>query len=160
MAVTTPLTIVHTSDWHLGHELHAHPREAEHDAFLAWLLDRLETLGADCLLVAGDIYDVANPPTAAIQRLFRFLRDAMARMPRLQIVITGGNHDSAARVDLPGALVDNTRLHLVGKLPRREGEDWERRRNGSGNANGSESGTGNRNGSGNESEDEGGSEVG
>lgn len=120
--MTTPLTIVHTSDWHLGHELHAHPREAEHDAFLAWLLDRLEALGADCLLVAGDIYDVANPPTAAIQRLFRFLRDAMARMPRLQIVITGGNHDSAARVDLPGALVDSQRLHLVGNLPRREGE--------------------------------------
>lgn len=120
--MTTPLTIVHTSDWHLGHELHTHPREAEHDAFLAWLLDRLEASEADCLLVAGDIYDVANPPTAAIQRLFRFLRDAMARMPCLQIVITGGNHDSAARVDLPGALVASTRLHLVGNLPRREGE--------------------------------------
>ena len=43
--MTTPLTIVHTSDWHLGHELHSHSREAEHDAFLAWLLDRLEETG-------------------------------------------------------------------------------------------------------------------
>ena len=29
------LTVIHTSDWHLGHELNGQSREAEHDLFLA-----------------------------------------------------------------------------------------------------------------------------
>ncbi|WP_347303615.1 exonuclease SbcCD subunit D C-terminal domain-containing protein [Croceibacterium sp. TMG7-5b_MA50] len=113
----TPVRLLHTSDWHLGHELMGHGRGAEHDAFLAWLLDTLEEARADCLLVTGDIYDVANPPVAAMQRLFRFVAQARARCPRLQIVMIGGNHDSALKIDLPGALVDE-RVRFVGALPR------------------------------------------
>ncbi len=32
------MRIVHTSDWHLGHELHGFDRGFEHDAFLDWPL--------------------------------------------------------------------------------------------------------------------------
>lgn len=125
--MTADLTLIHTSDWHIGHELHGHCREAEHDAFLAWLLDRLDAEHADVLLVAGDVYDVANPPVAAMQRLFTFLRKACARRPGLQVVIVGGNHDSAGRVDLPQALLGEGRVRLVGALPRRDGAvDLER----------------------------------
>lgn len=115
------LTFIHTSDWHLGHELHGHPREAEHDAFLAWLLDELDTQNADALIVTGDVYDVANPPVSAIRRLYAFLAAATARRPALQIVIIGGNHDSAARINLPAALMDADRVRFVGSLPRCDG---------------------------------------
>lgn len=115
------LRLVHTSDWHLGHELHGHGREYEHDCFLDWLLDQLETLQADALVVTGDIYDVANPPTAAMERLYAFVRDATARCPGLRIVIIGGNHDSPARVNLPAALLGRGRVHLVGCVPRGDG---------------------------------------
>ena len=122
-----PVRLLHTSDWHLGHELMGHSREAEHDAFLAWLLDTLEEQEADALLVTGDIYDVANPPVAAMRRLYGFVREALRRMPGLQIVIIGGNHDSALRIDLPGALLDDGRVQFVGALPRKEREpDCER----------------------------------
>lgn len=118
--MTTPaLTLIHTSDWHLGHELSGHAREAEHDAFLAWLLDQLDAQGADVLLVTGDIYDVANPPITAMRRLYAFLRAATDRHPGLQIVIIGGNHDSAGRIDLPAALLGEGRVRFVGALPRR-----------------------------------------
>ena len=116
-----PLTLIHTSDWHLGHELFHHGREAEHDAFLAWLLDQLDEQAADVLLVTGDVYDVANPPVTAMRRLFGFLRAATARRPGLQVVILGGNHDSPARIDLPAALLGEGRVRFVGALPRREG---------------------------------------
>lgn len=116
------MRLVHTSDWHLGQELHGHGRDEEHDAFLAWLLDRLVELDADALVVTGDIYDVANPPVPAMARFYGFLRDALARCARLQIVVVGGNHDSAARINLPGALLGRGRVHLVGQVPRREGE--------------------------------------
>jgi exonuclease SbcD len=118
---TRPLRLVHSSDWHIGHELFGHARDAEHDAFLAWLIDRLETEEADVLLVTGDVYDVANPPVAAMERLYRFLRETTERCPMLQIVMVGGNHDSAARINLPAALLGRGRVHLVGSLPRRDG---------------------------------------
>lgn len=119
MTSPAPLTLVHTSDWHLGHELSGHAREAEHDAFLSWLLDQLEELQADVLLVAGDIYDVANPPVSAMRRLYAFLAAVSRRCPALQTVIVGGNHDSAARIDLPAPLLDPKRVRFVGQLPRK-----------------------------------------
>lgn len=115
------LRLVHTSDWHIGQELHGHDREEEHDAFLAWLLVQLEVLEADALVVTGDIYDVANPPVAAMARFYGFLRDTLARCPQLQIVVVGGNHDSAARINLPGALLGKGRVNLVGQIPRCDG---------------------------------------
>jgi DNA repair protein SbcD/Mre11 len=115
------LRLVHTSDWHLGHELHGYGREHEHDAFLGWLLEQLESRDADVLIVTGDIYDVANPPTAAMERLYDFLRQATTRCPGLSIVIIGGNHDSPARINLPAALLGRGRVHLVGCVPRVEG---------------------------------------
>lgn len=119
MTESTPaFRLIHSSDWHIGHELFSHEREAEHEAFLSWLLDRLIAEEADLLLVTGDIYDVANPPVSAMARLYAFLRDATTRCPNLQIVIIGGNHDSAARINLPAALLGPGRIHLVGSLPR------------------------------------------
>lgn len=118
---TAALTLIHTSDWHLGHELHGHARDAEHDAFLAWLLDQLDAQDADALVVTGDVYDVANPPVAAMRRLYSFIAAATQRRPALRIVILGGNHDSAARINLPAALVDQDRVHFIGALPRLEG---------------------------------------
>ncbi|MFC3174991.1 exonuclease SbcCD subunit D C-terminal domain-containing protein [Novosphingobium bradum] len=119
------LTLIHTSDWHLGHELAGHPREAEHEAFLAWLLGQLDEQEADVLLVTGDIYDVANPPVSAMRRLYAFLAAASARRPGLLTVILGGNHDSAARINLPAPLLDEARVRFVGNLPRKVRPDGE-----------------------------------
>ena len=119
--MSSVLTLIHTSDWHLGHELSGHGREAEHDLFLTWLIEQLDAQEADVLLVTGDVYDVANPPVSAMRRLFGFLREATARRPGLQVVILGGNHDSAARIDLPTALLGDGKVRFIGAFPRRDG---------------------------------------
>lgn len=105
----------------MGQELHGHDRQEEHDAFLEWLIEQLGQLEVDALVVTGDIFDVANPPVSATARFYGFLRDALAHHASLQIVIVGGNHDSAARINLPGALLGKGRVHLVGQLPRLDG---------------------------------------
>ena len=51
------MRLLHTSDWHLGHLLHDLPREREHAAFLAWLLDVLDAERIDGLLITGDVFD-------------------------------------------------------------------------------------------------------
>jgi exonuclease SbcD len=112
------MRVIHTSDWHLGQELHGFDRGVEHDAFLDWLAGQLIELDADALLVTGDVYDTVNPPILAQQRLYQFVKRALMSCPHLQIVLIGGNHDSAARLELPRHLLDADRVHLIGAMPR------------------------------------------
>ncbi|RXJ73161.1 exonuclease sbcCD subunit D [Veronia nyctiphanis] len=112
------LKIIHTSDWHLGHQLHGFDRIYEHQAFLNWLKGLLITEQADALVVAGDIFDTANPPASAWNMLYRFLADIYRSIPGLNLVITGGNHDSPSKLDAPHDLLRAFDLHMVGGVQR------------------------------------------
>jgi DNA repair protein SbcD/Mre11 len=112
------MKILHTADWHLGHQLHGHERRFEHDAFLDWLAETIKSRQIDALLVAGDLFDTANPPASAWQQLYRFLARLRAEMPRLNMVLIGGNHDSPSKLDAPHELLRAFDLHLVGSISR------------------------------------------
>ena len=121
------MRLLHTSDWHLGHTLYDVSREAEHAAFLDWLLETLEAQAVDALLVAGDIFDTANPGADAQAAWYHFVARARRRLPRLDVVVIGGNHDSAARLDAPDPLFAALGVRVVGGLPRGRGaRDLER----------------------------------
>lgn len=112
------MRILHTSDWHLGHGLHGRSRDDEHRRFLDWLLDRLDEHRVDALLIPGDVFDSANPPTSALHAWYSFIATARRRSPGLDIVIAGGNHDSAARLDAPRDILNAMAVHVIGGLPR------------------------------------------
>jgi exonuclease SbcD len=112
-----PLRILHTSDWHLGHVLHDHDRSGEHAAFLSFLRAQLVAHEVDALLVAGDIFDTANPTAEAQALFYDFVAAARREHPELQIVVIAGNHDSAARLDAPGPLFRALNVRVVGGLP-------------------------------------------
>ncbi len=116
------LRILHTSDWHLGHSLHDVSRAYEHDRFLSWLLDTLQKEQIDALLIAGDIFDAANPSAAAQRQWYRFLSQARRQQPSLDIVAIAGNHDSASRLEAPRALLEELDIQVVGSLSRDESD--------------------------------------
>jgi exonuclease SbcD len=117
------LRLLHTSDWHLGHVLHGFERRREHAAALAWLLEVLEREHVHALLVAGDVFDAANPPTDAQAAWYAFLVEAWTRVEGLQVVVIGGNHDSPSRLDATDPFLRAMgRLHVVGGVARRGGE--------------------------------------
>jgi exonuclease SbcD len=111
--------VLHTSDWHLGHLLLDLPREREHQAFLAWLLDVLVAEEIDALLVTGDVFDGGNPPASAQAAWFGFLAEAHRRRPAMTTAVIAGNHDSPARLAAASPLMARVRTHVVGALPRR-----------------------------------------
>ncbi|MCG7586173.1 exonuclease SbcCD subunit D C-terminal domain-containing protein [Photobacterium sp. OFAV2-7] len=117
------MKILHTSDWHLGHQLHGYNRDYEHQVFLDWLADTLEQQQIDALLVAGDIFDTANPPASAWRMLYRFMARLAKTMPQLNVVMIGGNHDSPSKLDAPHELLKAFDLHMVGGIHR--GEDGQ-----------------------------------
>jgi exonuclease SbcD len=121
------MRLLHTSDWHLGHTLYDVSREAEHAAFLDWLLVTLEAESVDALLIAGDIFDTANPSAEAQAAWYHFIARIRRKLPKLDVVVIGGNHDSAARLDAPDPLFAALGVRVVGGLPRAQGAlDFER----------------------------------
>lgn len=112
------MRLLHTSDWHLGQTLHHYDRTHEHQHFLDWLLDTLDAEATDLLLVAGDIFDTANPSAAAQRQLYRFLTEARRRRPHLAIVMIAGNHDSPARLEAPAPFLDWFGAACVGQVHR------------------------------------------
>ena len=121
------MRILHTSDWHLGQTLHDLPRDEEHAALLAWLLDRITEYDIDALLVTGDIFESSNPPAQAQRSWYRFLAQAGQRRKGLQVVAIAGNHDSSSRLEAPREVLQALDVHVVGELPQgEEGLDAER----------------------------------
>ena len=67
------MRIIHTSDWHLGQYFYGKSRANEHQQFLTWLLTQVKSHDIDAIIVAGDIFDTATPPSYARQIYFNFI---------------------------------------------------------------------------------------
>lgn len=109
------MRLLHTSDWHLGLSSGPVSRRPDHEHFLTWLLELLDAREIDVLVVAGDVFDVMHPPAEAQRLYYEFLRDIGQTGVR-DVVIVGGNHDSASRLDAPASLLGAFNVHVVGGL--------------------------------------------
>ncbi len=114
------MRFLHTSDWHLGQALHSFERTFEHQRFLDWLLDTMVTEKIEGLLIAGDIFDNANPSAVSQKQFYRFLQQAKARVPHLDIIVIAGNHDSAGRLEAAGPLLESMNTTVVGHIRRKD----------------------------------------
>ncbi|MEO1291974.1 MAG: exonuclease SbcCD subunit D C-terminal domain-containing protein [Pseudomonadota bacterium] len=114
------MKILHTADWHLGHEFYSSDRAAEHDVFLNWLAEEIRARRPEVIIIAGDIYHSVNPSIRAQKQFYRALSTWLEADPVLQIVVIGGNHDSAARLEMPLDLAPSPRLSIVGALPQQQ----------------------------------------
>lgn len=91
------LRIIHTSDWHLGKTLEGRERLTEQQQFIQELSGIVRETDADLILIAGDIFDTANPPAKA-EQLFYDALDLLSEGGRRGIVVIAGNHDHPERV--------------------------------------------------------------
>lgn len=108
-----PLTILHTSDWHLGRRLYGRRRYEEFTAFLDWLEATLCEKSVDVLIVAGDIFDTMTPSNKAQALYYEFLGNVSKTGCR-HIVIVAGNHDSPTFLDAPRQLLKFLNVHVIG----------------------------------------------
>lgn len=102
------MKILHTSDWHLGRSLHG---ASLRDAFTLWtrhVTDTVRDLHIDALLIAGDIYDRAVPPSEMVTLLSRTLSELASLTT---VIITSGNHDSPQRLGF-GADLMREGIHI------------------------------------------------
>ncbi|MGV4927417.1 exonuclease SbcCD subunit D (plasmid) [Streptomyces sp. BHT-5-2] len=104
------MRFLHTSDWHLGRSFHRVNLLAAQRAFLDHLVETVRTRDIEAVLVAGDVYDRAVPPLAAVE----LFDEALHRLAALGVptVMISGNHDSARRLGVGSGLMRRAGIHL------------------------------------------------
>src|SRR3954451_899892 len=88
-----PVTLLHTSDWHVGKAIRGASRADEHRAVLAEIAELVGAHDADVVVVAGDLFDSATPSPESEQIVYEALL-ALASTGATVVVIAG-NHDNA-----------------------------------------------------------------
>ena len=104
------MRILHTSDWHIGRSFHGHSTLDALRGVLETLTAQVREHEVDVVVVAGDVFDSATPAAGCYPLLsdtLAALRDTGAR-----VVVTSGNHDSAARLGFQSALLRDG-IHVI-----------------------------------------------
>lgn len=104
------MRILHTSDWHIARTFHSEPTLEHLGEVLRALVAAVPEHGVDVVVVSGDIFDSAAPAAAA----FDFLADALQQLSAAgaTVVVSSGNHDSAARLRFPAAWARLAGIHI------------------------------------------------
>ena len=105
------MKILHTADWHLGCSLGAEKRFEEHDALLDHFCKIIKENNIEAVIIAGDVFDMALPPNRAAEQYYRFLLEA-ERAGARDIIVIGGNHDSASYLEAPKDILKYLSVHV------------------------------------------------
>ena len=107
------MRLLHTADWHLGKKLGTFSRIGEQVQVLEEIVHIAETSEVDAVLIAGDIFDSANPPTEALELFYSTVKRLSDEGRRLVIAIAG-NHDSPDKIDAPDPLARTSGIFFMG----------------------------------------------
>lgn len=110
------MKILHTADWHIGKKLHKYDLIKDFELFMEWLVVFIQQEKIDVLLVAGDVFDLANPSNEAKKIYYQSL--VQLKKTEVKIIITGGNHDSPALLNAPKNLLKELQISVMGGLPK------------------------------------------
>ncbi|MFE0045197.1 exonuclease SbcCD subunit D [Streptomyces albireticuli] len=104
------MRILHTSDWHLGRSFHRISLLRAQRDFVEHLVATVREHEVDAVLVAGDVYDRAVPPLAAVE----LFDETLHRLADLGVptVMISGNHDSPRRLGVGAGLIERAGIHL------------------------------------------------
>lgn len=112
------MKIIHTADLHLGQVIYQnYDRCDEHQHFFRQLEQWCQAEQPDALLVSGDVFDIQQP-SATVKKAFTEYFVRLHRVcPKMAIVITAGNHDSASRIQADNAVWQLANAYLIGTPP-------------------------------------------
>ena len=109
------MRILHTADLHLGRQFNGIPLDADHAAILDQIVSAITSRDVDVLVIAGDIFDRAAPPTSAVRQFNGFLA-RVASETDAAVVMIAGNHDSGDRIASMAIMTDTRRALIRGAI--------------------------------------------
>lgn len=107
----------HTADWHLGKLVQGVYMTEDQRVVLQQFLQAIDIEKPDAIIIAGDLYDRAVPPTEAVHLLDEMFEEIVLKR-KTPLLSIAGNHDSPSRLNFGSKLMKETGLHIVGQLSR------------------------------------------
>ena len=104
------MKLIHLSDLHLGKRVNEFSMLEDQRYILTECLNIIDTEKPDAVVIAGDVYDKAVPPTEAVRLFDDFLCSLAAR--HLQVFVISGNHDSPERIAFASRLLNASGVHM------------------------------------------------
>jgi exonuclease SbcD len=108
--------LLHLSDLHLGQRFHDQDRSKDEQYALDQVSEICRDRLIDVVVLAGDIFDTANPGAKEVQRYHRFLAELALDIKVGTIVVIAGNHDSALRIEGPREIFEQCNIHTIGSF--------------------------------------------
>ncbi|WP_018780388.1 exonuclease SbcCD subunit D [Bacillus sp. 95MFCvi2.1] len=105
----------HTADWHLGKLVHGVYMTEDQRIVLDQFVQAVEEEKPDAVIIAGDLYDRAIPPTEAVDLLNDVLKKIVIDL-QTPVIAVAGNHDSPDRIHFGSSLMKKQGLHIVGQF--------------------------------------------
>ncbi|OME26351.1 exonuclease SbcCD subunit D [Paenibacillus odorifer] len=109
------MKIFHTADWHLGKLVQGVYMTEDQQYILEQFIMDIEAEQPDAIIIAGDLYDRAVPPTEAVQLLDKVLEKIILQL-KIPVLAVAGNHDSPSRLDFGSSIMRASGLHIAGEL--------------------------------------------
>lgn len=109
------MKFIHTADWHLGKLVQGVYMTEDQRFVLQQLVDVIEQERPDAVVIAGDLYDRAVPPTEAVDLLDKLFAKIVIEL-NTPILAISGNHDSPDRLNFATGIMSARGLHLAGQL--------------------------------------------
>lgn len=109
------MKFLHTADWHLGVKTNGRDRLPEQKRVLEEILSIANFESVDCVIIAGDIFNSANPSAEAEELFFETIEKLSAGGDRFVFVLAG-NHDDPTRLTAGLPLAASHNIAIVGGL--------------------------------------------
>ncbi|PSL40422.1 exodeoxyribonuclease I subunit D [Planomicrobium soli] len=109
------MKIFHTADWHLGKLIQGVYMTEEQRFVLNQLIAAIEEEQPDAVIIAGDLYDRAVPPTEAVNLLDEVLAKIVLEL-NTPVLAVAGNHDSPGRLNFGSRIMKMNNIHIAGHV--------------------------------------------
>lgn len=105
----------HTSDWHLGKLVQGIYMTDDQEYIFKSFIKAIEEEKPDAVVIAGDLYDRAVPPTEAVKLLNEVLETIVLDY-KTPVLAIAGNHDSPSRLQFASNIMKVNGCHIVGEI--------------------------------------------
>ena len=105
----------HTADWHLGKLVQGVYMTEGQRHVLDQFMEAIKEEKPDAVVIAGDLYDRAVPPTEAVALLDEVLEKIILEL-KVPILAIGGNHDSPGRLHFGSGLMRENGYFIAGQV--------------------------------------------
>ena len=111
------MKFIHTADLHLGKVVNGYQMLEDQEHVLNQVKEYIEVHRPDALIIAGDIYDRAQPPASAIRVYNEFLASVLMRL-KTPVLAIAGNHDGADFLEFGRAVLEAGNYYVSGRFSR------------------------------------------